>query len=162
MSSTFPGVENRGQARRKKNAPRQGNIGVVIAKVMRTQSDKSLQKLHHFSGSAPKRPSVLSWRWKHSVGVFRERCLTEWKGFVCRHRLIIKSIAMVRANIAYCWKLSFIGFLVFFLFAFFLQCFRGYFFYALLGIFTFSHDLLLVWIWFWKKKLIVGSKINRL
>ena len=46
-------------------------------------------------------------------------------------------------------KLSFIGFLFFFLFSLFLQCFYGHFFNALLGIFTFSHELLLVWIFFY-------------
>jgi len=67
MSRTFPGPANREQARLRMGAQSQRNLGVVITKVMHARSDKSLQKLHHFTGNTQKdRPlfhegETLSW-----------------------------------------------------------------------------------------------------
>ena len=67
---------------------------------MHAQVNKSLQKLHHFTGSIQKdRPLFPGGG--GSGGVCTEMDLAQRAGFVCRHRLIINRIAMVRGDIAF-------------------------------------------------------------
>ena len=78
----------------------QVGIGSVHIRIMPNTSSMSPEMVSALP-VAPKKTVRSFMMVKHSVGVFRERGLTQRKGFVCRHRLIINSIAMVRVDMAF-------------------------------------------------------------
>jgi hypothetical protein len=78
----------------------QVGIGSVHIRTMPNTSSLSPEMVSALP-SVPQKTVRSFMKVKHSVGVFRERGLTQRKGFVCRHRLIINSIAMVRVDMAF-------------------------------------------------------------